>query len=89
MSSERIQRRIERLLDQAEEAMENLDWGGVRDCAKAILGLDSTNSDALAFLASAEHVLGDESSTPATLNEPVTLAASSSQHPGGSAGGYR
>ena len=59
--------------------MESLDWGGVRDCAKAILGLDPANSDALAFLASAEHVLGDESSAPAPQDEPVTLVASSSQ----------
>ena len=51
MASERIQRRIDRLLDQAEEAMDRLDWGTVRECARAVLGLDSAYSDALAFLA--------------------------------------
>ena len=51
MASERIQRQIDRLLDQAEEAMGRLEWGTVRECARVVLGLDSTNSDALAFLA--------------------------------------
>ena len=60
MASERVQRRIERLLDQVEEAMDRLDWESVRDCAKVVLGLDSANSDALAFLASVEQVLGAE-----------------------------
>ena len=60
MSSERIQRRIDRLLDQAEEAMDRLDWASVRDVAKVVLGLDPDNNDALAFLASVEQVLKTE-----------------------------
>ena len=62
MASERIQRQIDRLLDQAEEAMGRLEWGTVRECARVVLGLDSTNSDALAFLGSVEHVLPGEPS---------------------------
>ncbi len=57
MVSERIQRRIDRLLDQAEEAMDQLNWDSVRDCAQAVLGLDPQNIDALAFLASVDRVL--------------------------------
>ena len=53
MASERIQRQIDRLLDQAEGAMGQMAWEAVRDCAKAVLGLDSSNIDAIAFLASA------------------------------------
>jgi hypothetical protein len=49
MASERIQRRIDRLLDQAEEAMDRSDWESVRDYAKVALGLDPENTDALAF----------------------------------------
>ncbi len=66
MASERIQRQIERLLDQAEEAMGSSDWKSVRDHAKVALGLDPENADALAFLASVEQVLEAES----TLQSP-------------------
>ena len=61
MASERIQRQIERLLDQAEEAMGRSDWESVRDHAKVALGLGPDNADALAFLASVEQVLEAES----------------------------
>ena len=62
MASERVQRRIDRLLDQPEEAMDRLDWDSVRDCAQAVLGLDSENADALAFLDSADRVLRNQPS---------------------------
>ena len=74
MASERVQRRIDRLLDQAEEAMDRLDWESVRDVAKGILGLDPENRDALAFLASAEQVLEPESAVAparATTSTPT------------------
>ena len=48
MASERIQRRIERLLDQVEEAMDQLDWESVREYSQAVLRLDPENSDAQA-----------------------------------------
>ncbi len=69
MASERVQRQIDRLLDQAEEAMGRLDWGTVRECARVVLGLDSTNSDALVFLGSVEPVLPDE---PSVQEQPST-----------------
>ena len=46
MANERVQRRIDRLLDQADEAMEQLDWETVRDRAQTVLGLDPENNDA-------------------------------------------
>ena len=49
MAGERIQRRIDGLLDQIEKAMDRLDWESVRDIAKVVLGLESDNSDAVAF----------------------------------------
>jgi hypothetical protein len=48
MAKERVQRQIDRLLDQAEETMPRLDWETVRECAKVVLGLDAANSDAQA-----------------------------------------
>ena len=56
MASERIQRRIDRLLDQAEEAMDQLKWDAVGEYAQAALGLDPGNTDALAYLDSAQLV---------------------------------
>ncbi len=56
MASERIQRRIDRLLDQAEEAMDQLRWDAVREYAQAAPGLDPGNTDALAYLDSAQLV---------------------------------
>ena len=58
MSSERFQRRIERLLDQIEEAVDQLDWETVRGRAHAVLALDPGNTDATDFLAAAERALG-------------------------------
>ena len=60
MASERIQRRIDTLLDEADQAISRSDWESVRDHAKVALGLDPENTDALAFLASVEQVLEAE-----------------------------
>lgn len=54
---------MERLLDQTEEAIDQLDWETVHDCAKAVLVLESENSDARAFPASAQEVLGSDTDT--------------------------
>ena len=54
MASERIQRRIEQLLDEADEAVARSDWAVVRDRAQNVLRLDPDNADAVAFLAAAE-----------------------------------
>ncbi len=54
MASERTQRQIERLLDEAEEAISQRDWGKVGNCARDVLRLEPGNSGALAFLAAAE-----------------------------------
>ena len=43
MASERIQRRIETLLDEADEAVANSDWAVVRDRAQNALRLDPDN----------------------------------------------
>ncbi len=39
MASERVQRQIERLLDEAEEAIAQLNWVVVRDRAQAVLAI--------------------------------------------------
>ena len=37
MRSERVQRRVDRLLDQAEQAADAKDWNAVRAAAQAIM----------------------------------------------------
>ena len=54
MASERTQRQIDRLLDEAEEAITQEDWSTVASRARSILRLDPENSDALSYLAAAE-----------------------------------
>jgi len=51
MPSERVQRRIDELLDQAEAAMATRDWQVVAESAEMVLAVDPDNSDAESFLA--------------------------------------
>ena len=55
MASERFQRRIDRLLDQVEEAVDQLDWEGVRSRAQAVLALDSGQTMGKLDLAAAHY----------------------------------
>jgi hypothetical protein len=54
MPSERVQRQIDRLLDEAEEAISSQDWAAVAERAQAALRLDPENAGALSYLAAAE-----------------------------------
>ena len=65
MPSERIQRRIEALLDEADEAAAEPHWDRVRELADGVLRLDPENEDARAFLDAAVRdsgVLGERQS---------------------------
>src|SRR5881296_1464419 len=53
MPSERVQRQIERLLDQCEEAISKRDWAMARDLAESVLRMDRGNQDALVYAAAA------------------------------------
>ena len=54
MVSERVQRQIDRLLDEAEAAIATCDWAAVGDHARTVLRLDPENNDALSYLAASE-----------------------------------
>ncbi len=47
MPSERVQRRIDRLLDDAEQALEAGNWGLLRELSERVLVIDPSNADAL------------------------------------------
>jgi len=46
MVTERIQRQIDALLAQTEEALQQRNWQLVLDCCKDVLALDPDNADA-------------------------------------------
>ena len=60
MISERLQRRIYRILDQLEEAADRRDWPAVRQGALDLLVFDPVNEDAKNFLAAAQRALDVE-----------------------------
>ena len=64
MASDRFQRRIDRLLDQVEEAADQRNWERVRQLAEDVLTADPGNLDAVKYLATVERGLSD--SAPAT-----------------------
>ena len=71
MTSDRFQQRLERLLEQADEALDRLDWDEVRARANTVLRLDPQNADALAYLAAADR---EPSQTP--VPGPASAASS-------------
>ena len=70
MPSERTQRQIDRLLDEAEQAMAQRDWASLREHAQDVLLLDTGNEDAQNFLRAAERALASDPTPP----EPILLA---------------
>ena len=60
MASERFQRRIDRILDQIEDAADRSDWAAVRQGALDLFVFDLENEDAKIFLAAAQRALDAE-----------------------------
>jgi len=61
MASERFQHRIDRLIDQIEEAADQRDWKRVAQLSEDVLAVDPDNADAQLYLEAAKRNLG---STP-------------------------
>ena len=70
MASDRVQRQLDRLLDEAEEAITNDDWVTVSSRAKAVLAIDPENKDGQAYLAASQRSLG---ASEAATGEPNHL----------------
>ena len=73
MPSERIQKRIDHLLDQADAAAEANHWQSVRTHARAVLIADPDTPDAKTLLAMADELAPEESYGTAA-NVPQTQA---------------
>src|SRR5579871_431377 len=74
MRSERLQRQIDRLLDQCEAAIAQRDWAAGRELAEAVLRMDPDNPDALAYLAAAQPAGGPAVPAPMPADPPLTEA---------------
>ncbi|MCH7906717.1 MAG: protein kinase [Chloroflexi bacterium] len=75
MPSERVQRRIDALLDEAEEAADRQDWQAVSDAAERVLSADPENEDAKIFIGMASSGAGVTSPAP-ELSETIPPRAS-------------
>ena len=64
MATDRIQRRIDRLLDEADEAFARGAWGDVRENAQKVLLLDADNADAGVFLEAANRATSGTAEQP-------------------------
>ena len=60
MPSDFVQRQIDRLLSEAEDAVGELDWNRAISAARAILAVDEDNASAVALLKMAEGATGSE-----------------------------
>ena len=60
MAGEKFQRRIDRILDQIEDAVDRGDWVAVRQGALDLLVFDPENEDAKIFLTAAQSALDVE-----------------------------
>ncbi len=77
MPSERVQRRIESLLDQAEEASESRDWKTVLELTAGVLDADPEHEDALTFrgMADASMRESDAPTSTAVQEAPASSVA--------------
>lgn len=85
MVSDRVQRRIEALLDEADLGIAHSDWSLVKDRARNVLALDPNNTDGSTFLAAAERALAMDSGFPQSGGQlPISksMPASTTLAPG-------
>jgi hypothetical protein len=82
MPTERIQRRIDALLDETDTAAGALDWPRVRELCDGILRLDPENEDARAYLAAATRDANDQESRP-TVGAGLALTPGAPTAPAG------
>ena len=72
MATERLRRRIEHLLDEAEEAISRHDWEVVQGHAESVLALDPDNPDGIALIeAAGRAVRPADGSTATPTNSPT------------------
>ena len=79
MAMERLRRRREHLLDEAEEAFSQHDWDVVRGHAQSVLALDPNKPDGIGLIEVAERAVGSSDATAVipSPSPPTTLVPTS------------
>ncbi len=77
MATERIRRQIDRLFDEAEQALVQRDWDSVLERSQDVLRLDPDNADAQAFLSAAEREPQESTGTSLKTDQPTPPPSSS------------
>jgi hypothetical protein len=81
MTSDRLQRRLERLLDEAEQALDCEDWRRVRAAARGVLDLDPSNNDAQVFMEIAERRQRQVAGEPGEQLQPASVPSGFASSP--------
>ena len=81
MATERLQRRIEKLLDEAEDAISRHDWAIVHDRAQSVLAIDPDHDDGQALLAVAERGLGSFSQALPAMHQSAQASSAPETQP--------
>jgi len=81
MATERLRRRIEQLLDEAEEAISQHNWEVVRGHAHSVLALDPENPDGLALVEAAKRAADNVEFSVANPPAPPVATQSSDRQP--------
>ena len=76
MASERLQRQIDRLLDEAEQAIAQRNWATVQERAQDVVAIDPENQEGRSFLAAAMRAL--ESPLPLPASPPRSASSETS-----------
>ena len=87
MATERIKRQIDRLLNEAEEAVSSSDWDKARDRAQNVIALDSGNLDALTYLAAAERASASLATPASSPTHSALLPSAAAELPASFADG--
>ena len=81
MPSERVQRRIDSLLDQADAAIDRSDWRAVQEMSAAVLSFDAENEDALALQRAAERAIAAGGGDPSVSSQSTVMEVAPSAAP--------
>ncbi len=79
MPSDRVQRQIDRLLDEADDASVRQDWKVVQERAASALAFDPDNADAKSYIDAASRALGSLDSVSAASSGAVASVPGSAQ----------
>ncbi len=81
MATERLQRRIEQLLDEAENAISRHEWDTVHDRAQSVLAIDPDHDDGQALLAVAERGLGSLAQAVPSMDQSPQVSSTPETQP--------